>query len=150
MRELLPVAVHTDFEWRHRPTAVHAMVRARAGEAFKIAGFRLEVLAPEPGSPGDQVGAAYLALRVVAPSGRTFCDLSDLDIDAQTVAAARLAGTCTYLLLPGGGHSLPSPDLEHVAGSPQMIASLGSGRLARGFPPTVLRTDQEGSVTVQM
>jgi hypothetical protein len=96
------------------------------------------------------VGAAYLGLRVVAPSGRSFCDLSDLDIDAQTIAAARLRGSCTYLLLPGAGRSLPSPALDRAASGAQVIASLSSGRLARGIPPTVLRTDQEGTITLPM
>jgi hypothetical protein len=31
-----------------------------------------------------------------------------------------------------------------------MIASLAGGRLARGLPATVLRTDQEGTITVPM
>jgi hypothetical protein len=115
-----------------------------------VAGFRLEVVAPEPNAPGDQVGAAYLGMRVVAPSGRSFCDLSDLDVDAQTVAAARLTGPCTYLLLPGGGHSLPSPSLAPVMVGAQLVASLASGRLARTLPPTVLRTDQEGTITMPM
>jgi hypothetical protein len=123
----------------------------KAGDAIRVAGFVLEAVAPEPGAPADQVGAAYLGLRVVAPSGRTFCDLSDLDIDAQTVAAARMRGPCTYLLLPSGGRSLPSPELERAAGGGvELIASRLAGRLARGFPATVLRTDQEGTITVEM
>ena len=32
----------------------------------------------------------------------------------------------------------------------QLIASRGSGRLATGFPPNVLRTDQEGTITLPM
>jgi len=139
-----------------RTAAYEAVVRGAhvqgvlAGQVLQAAGFRLEVLAPEPGAPGDQVGAGYLGLRVVAPSGRAFCDLSDLDIDAQTLAAARLRGPCTYLLLPAGGHSLPSPDLERAAARAQMVASLASGRLARGIPVTVLRTDEEGTITLPM
>jgi hypothetical protein len=118
---------------------------------LSIAGFTLEALSPEPGSPGDVVGAAYLAFRVVAPSGRSFCDLSDLDIDAQTTAAARLRGPCSYLLIPGGGRSALSPELEHAAGpQAQLVASRSTGRLAQGFPPTVLRTDQEGTITLPM
>ncbi|HEV2035375.1 MAG TPA: ComEC/Rec2 family competence protein [Candidatus Dormibacteraeota bacterium] len=136
------------FDAKARGATIASM---RAGSTLNIAGFTLQAVAPEPGAPGDQVGAAYLGLRVLAPSGRTFCDLSDLDVDAQTVAAARLRGPCTYLLLPGGGRSLPSPELERAAGpTAQMIVSRSAGRLARGFPPTVLRTDQEGTITVQM
>ena len=122
-----------------------------AGSTLRVAGFTIEVLAPEPGTPGDVVGAAYLALRVVAPSGRSFCDLSDLDVDAQTVAAARLKGPCSYLLLPNAGRSLLSPELERAAGpAVQLIASLSAGRLAKGLLPTVLRTDQEGTITLPM
>jgi hypothetical protein len=32
----------------------------------------------------------------------------------------------------------------------QLIASRSTGRLAQGFPPTVLRTDQEGTITLPM
>ena len=119
---------------------------------LETAGFRLEVLAPEPGAPGEEVGAAYLALRAQSPDGRTFCDLSDLDPDAQTVAAARLPGPCTYLLLPAGGRSTISPDLQNraVGSATQLIASRSAGRLATGSPPNVLRTDQEGTITLPM
>jgi competence protein ComEC len=127
------------------------IARLLAGATLRIAGFTLEVLAPEPRAPGDIVGAAYLALRVVGPSGRTFCDFSDLDLDAQIVAAARLMGPCTYLLLPGGGRSRLSSELERAAGpAAQLIASRSAGRLADGFPPTVLRTDEEGTITLPM
>jgi competence protein ComEC len=121
-----------------------------AGEVLNIAGFAVWVIAPELGAPGDEVGAAYLGLRVVAPSGRTFCDLSDLDTESQAIAAARMQGPCTYLLLPSGGRSLLSPGLERAAHGAQLIASQAEGRLARGFPPTVLRTDEEGSITLPM
>ena len=125
--------------------------RVAAGATIKVAGFTLEAISPEPGAPGDVVGAAYLALRVISPSGRTFCDLSDLDVEAQTVAAARLKGQCSYLLIPGGGRSRLSPELERAVGpSVQLIASRSAGRLAQGFPSTVLRTDQEGTITVPM
>jgi hypothetical protein len=152
---LIPDADLTGTAWRnaaHEAAARGATIeRLTAGATFAIAGFRLEALAPEPGAPGDIVGAAYLALRVIAPSGRTFCDLSDLDVEAQTVAAARLKGRCSYLLVPGGGRSALSPELERAAGPDvQLIASRSTGRLAQGFPPTVLRTDQEGTITLPM
>ncbi len=127
-----------------------SIARLLAGSVLDIAGFRLEVVAPEAGAPGDVPGAGDLGLRVVAPDGRTFCDLSDLDLDAQTVAAARLRGPCTYLLLPAGGASALSPELQRAAGDPELIASRGPGRIAAGFPPTVLRTDQEGTITVPL
>ena len=153
---LIPDAQLTGSAWRTAALEATArgasIVRLTAGSTITIAGFDLHVLAPEPGAPGDQVGAAYLALRIVAPGGRSFCDLSDLDLDAQTLAATRFRGTCTYLLLPAGGRSLISPDLDRAALTPatQLIASRASGRLAKGFPPNVLRTDQEGTITLPM
>jgi len=124
----------------------------RAGVAVRIAGFTIQVLAPERGAPGDITGAADLAFRAVAPDGRSFCDLSDLDSDAQTVAAARLTGPCSNLLRPVGGRSALSPGMERAAvdSTTQLIASRGAGRLANGFPPTVLRTDQEGAITMPL
>jgi competence protein ComEC len=138
---LIPDAQLTGSAWRTAALEAAArgaaIARMEAGSTLRVAGFTIEVLAPEPGTPGDVVGAAYLALRVVAPSGRSFCDLSDLDVDAQTVAAA--------------GRSLLSPELERAAGpAVQLIASLSAGRLAKGLSPTVLRTDQEGTITLPM
>ncbi len=152
---LIPNAQLTGTAWRTAALEAAArgagVARMQSGSTVRIAGFTLEAVAPEAGAPGDVVGAAYLALRVVAPSGRTFCDFSDLDADAQTVAAARMKGPCTYLLLPGGGRSLLSPELERAAGSTaELIASRSAGRLAVGFPATVLRTDQEGTITLPM
>jgi competence protein ComEC len=153
---LLPDAQLSGSAWR--TAALEAAARGAtirkltAGTTLALAGFELEVLAPEPGAPGEQVGAAYLALLARSPDGRTFCDLSDLDLDAQTIAAARLPGTCTYLLLPAGGRSQISPDLQNraVSTATQLIASRTAGRLATGFPPNVLRTDQEGTITLPM
>lgn len=152
----VPDADLTGSAWR--TAALEAAARGAtvnkllAGQSVTVAGFRLEVIAPEPGAPGDIVGAADLAFRAVAPDGRSFCDLSDLDLDAQAIAAARLHGTCSDLLLPNGGRSLLSPDLERVAVLPatQLIASRASGRLATGYPPSVLRTDQEGTITMPL
>lgn len=153
---LIPDAQLTGSAWRTAALETTArgasVMRLIAGSTIAIAGFDLQVLAPESGAPGDQIGAAYLAMRVVAPDGRSFCDLSDLDLDAQTIAAARLRGPCTYLLLPVGGRSQLSPDLVNAAmtTTTQLIASRTAGRLANGFPPTVLRTDQEGTITLPM
>ncbi|HSP10370.1 MAG TPA: ComEC/Rec2 family competence protein [Candidatus Dormibacteraeota bacterium] len=126
--------------------------RLRAGETVTVAGFELQVLSPEQGAPGDVPGAADMALRVVSPDGASLCDFSDLDLDGQTIAAARVPGSCTYVLLPSGGRSLLSPDLDRVAitASTQLIASRGPGRLATGFPPNLLRTDQEGTIVLAM
>jgi competence protein ComEC len=152
---LIPDAALTGTAWRTAAFEAAArgatIQRVHAGMTLALAGFTLEAIAPEPGAPGDVVGAAYLAFRVIAPSGRTFCDLSDLDVDAQAVAAARLHGQCSYLLIPGGGRSGIAPELERAAGPHvQLIASRPAGRLALGFPPTVLRTDQEGTITLPM
>jgi hypothetical protein len=153
---LIPDVQLSGSAWRNAALEATArgasIIKLEAGRTITIAGFDLHVLAPEPRAPGDQVGAAYLALQVVAPSRRTFCYLSDLDLDAQTVAATRLRGPCTYLLLPNGGRSLLSPELVRKAITPttQLIASRGAGRLANGFPPNVLRTDQEGTITLPM
>ena len=123
-----------------------------AGAEIWIAGFDLQFVSPEPGAPGDQAGAAYIGVRAVAPGGRSFCDLSDLDLDAQTIAATRLRAPCTDLLLPSGGRSRLSPDLARaaIAKDTQLIASRGPGRLAIGFSPNVLRTDQEGTINVPL
>jgi len=153
---LIPDAQLTGSAWRTaalEATSRGASVnRLTAGSTLSIAGFELEVLAPEPGAPGDEVGAAYLAMRIVAPGGRSFCDLSDLDLDAQTIAAGRFRGPCTYLLLPVGGRSQLSPDLDNAAitSSTELIASRTAGRLANGYPPNVLRTDQEGTINLPM
>jgi competence protein ComEC len=155
-RLLLPDAQLSGTAWRTAALEATArgaaIVRLKARSTLTIAEFEIQVLAPEPGAPGDQVGAAYLALRLKAPDGRTFCDFSDLDLDAQAVAATRLDGSCTYLLLPVGGRSQLSPDLARAAITPttQLIASRAAGRLANGFPPNVLRTDQEGTISVPM
>lgn len=153
---LVPDAGLPGTAWRS--AALEAVARGalvetlKAGQTVEIAGFALQALAPEPGAPGDQPGAAYLGLRIAAPDGRSFCDLSDLDPEAQAIAAPRLRGPCTYLLLPNGGRSKLSPELERaaVATGTELIASRAAGRLATGFPPSVLRTDQEGTITLPM
>jgi competence protein ComEC len=153
---VVPAADLTGSAWRtaalEQATRGARVEGAAAGATFEIAGFQLQVLAPERGAPGDQTGAADLALRVVAPGGRAFCDFSDLDLDAQTIAAARIRGPCTYVLLPAGGRSRLSPDLERAAltAETQLVASRGAGRLASGFPPDVQRTDQEGAITLPL
>lgn len=153
---LVPAAALTGTAWRTAALEEEALgarvVAVGAGMTATIAGFGVEALAPEPGAPGDIVGAADLALRVVGPDGRSFCDLSDLDVDAQSIAAARLRGPCTYVLLPNGGKSALSPDLARAAidSHTQLIASRGPGRLAAGYPPGVMRTDQEGAIPLAL
>jgi len=155
-RVLVPGVALTGSAWR--TAALEQLTRGAviqqvvAGDILSVAGLELQVVAPERGAPGDVAGAAGVGLRVVAPGGRSFCDLSDLDLDAQTSAATRLRGPCTYLLLPNGGRSRLSPDLERVAvtTSTQLIASRSAGRLATGSPPHVLRTDQEGAITLPL
>jgi competence protein ComEC len=153
---LVPAAEVTGTAWRTAALeqAAHGahVEQVGAGAYLEIAGFRLEFLAPERGAPGDQAGAADMALRVVAPDGQSFCDFSDLDLDGQTVAAGRLRAPCTYVLLPVEGKSRLSPDLERAAvtARTQFVASRSAGRLAAGFPADVLRTDQEGTITLPM
>jgi competence protein ComEC len=153
---LVPEAGLTGSAWRtaafEAVTRGAAIRKVHAGQVITVAGFELQVLSPEVNTPSEVVGAAYLALRAVAPDGRSFCYMSDLDLEGQTLAAARLRGKCTYLLLPSGGRSRLSPDLERRAFTPttQLMASRGPGRLATGFPPSVLRTDQEGTITLPL
>ncbi|MDQ6917747.1 MAG: ComEC/Rec2 family competence protein [Candidatus Dormibacteraeota bacterium] len=126
------------------------IVRIAAGARMVLAGMAVEVLAPEPGAPGDQPGAADLALRFVVPGGQAFCDLSDLDPDAQLLAAARLNGPCDYLLLPDGGRSAPAPELL-AAAHPKVLLVSGTAPPARGLPAGNLRrTAQEGSIAVPL
>ena len=153
---IVPDAQLTGSAWRTaalEQAARGAQIAAvHAGRSLSVAGFAIQVIAPEKGAPGDVAGAADLAFRAVAPDGRSFCDLSDLDLDAQTVSASRITGKCTELLLPVGGRSSLSPEIESAAidASTQLIASRGSGRLANGFPPNVLRTDQEGTIILPL
>jgi competence protein ComEC len=126
------------------------IMRAAAGERFALAGMTVEVLAPEPGAPSDQPGAADLALRLVVPGGQSFCDLSDLDPDAQLLAAQRLRGPCDYLLLPDGGRSAPAPELL-AAAQPKVLLVAGSAPPARALPAGSLRrTAQEGSIALPL
>jgi competence protein ComEC len=153
---VIPAVPLTGSAWRtaalEQVTRGARVQSANAGTTLNIAGFELQVLAPERDTPGDVAGAGDLGLRVVAPDGKSFCDLSDLDLDGQTIAAARLGGPCSYLLLPSGGKSRLSPDLERAAMSSrtQLVASRGAGRLATGYPPDVLRTDQEGTISLPL
>jgi hypothetical protein len=75
---LIPDVNLSGSAWRN--AAIEATARGAsvakltAGQTISVAGFEVQVLAPEPRAPGDQVGAAYLALRIVAGSGRSFCE----------------------------------------------------------------------------
>jgi competence protein ComEC len=120
---------------------------AHAGQAWRLAGLRLDVLSPEPRTPEPE----QLALRVVGPNGSSFCDLADLDTDGQSAAAARLTGRCDALLLPGGGRSAPAPDLLPAARPARLIASDAGAQLARGLPTGSLsRTSEEGGIVLPL
>ncbi|MEP7106080.1 MAG: hypothetical protein ABI838_09565, partial [Chloroflexota bacterium] len=114
---------------------------ARAGGTLRLAGFELEF----------PVAAAGLAVRAVGPGGHALCAFGDLDLDAQAQAAARLRGPCEYLVLPGGGRSVPAPALLTRARPQLVIASIAGGQTARGLPAGKLRrTDQEGTLQLPM
>jgi hypothetical protein len=123
--------------------------QAAAGDQLEVAGFAVEVLAPEQaaGSPG----ATDLALRIHRPGGPAICTFGALDAGAQASAASHLRGPCDTLVLPGGGRSAPAPELLAAARPQEVVASIGTGRLARGLPAGRLRrTDQEGTVVVDL
>ncbi|HEY7200817.1 MAG TPA: hypothetical protein VIC57_11415, partial [Candidatus Dormibacteraeota bacterium] len=120
---------------------------AHAGQEWRLAGLRLDVLSPEADAPEPD----QLALRVIGPGGHSFCDLADLDPDGQAQAAARLTGPCDALLLPGGGRSAPAPDLLGAARPARLIASDAGGQLARNLPRGGLsRTSEEGAIVLPL
>lgn len=118
-----------------------------AGQRLRVAGLTFEVLSPEPRAPQPE----QMALRVIGPDGRSFCDFADLDPEGQAVAAARLAGRCDALLVPGAGRSSPSPQLMGVARPSRLLVSDAGGQLARDLPRAqLLRTSQEGTIVVPL
>jgi competence protein ComEC len=120
---------------------------ASAGERLDVAGLRLEVLSPEPRPPEPE----QLSLRVVGPNGASFCDLADLDPDAQAAAASHLTGACDALLLPNGGRSSPAPELLAAARPRRLVASDAGGQLARDLPRgATSRTSQEGTIVLPL
>jgi competence protein ComEC len=120
---------------------------ASAGQQLELAGLQFQFLAPESRAPEP----GQLGFRAVGPSGKSFCDLADLDLDGQAAAAARLRGGCDYLLLPSGGRSSPAPELLAAARPKRYIASDAGGTLARDLPHGALaRTSQEGSIVLPL
>jgi competence protein ComEC len=120
---------------------------AGAGQQLELAGLQFQFLAPEPRAPEP----GQLGFRAVGPSGRSFCDLADLDVEGQAAAAARLRASCDYLLLPGGGRSSPAPELLAAARPQRFIASDAGGALARDLPHGALaRTSQEGNIVLPL
>ena len=118
------------------------LTRLEAGAELSLAGMRLQALS-KAGDP--------LALRIVGPDGRAFCDLSELDPEAQAEAATRLRGRCDYLLLPAGGRTAPAQEFLARARPGELIVSTAAARLARGIPPGVVRrTDQEGAIELPL
>lgn len=120
-----------------------------AGERWRVAGLEWQALAPEPGA--DDAGGVSLALRVVGPSGRAFCEIGALDGDGQLQAAGRLQGRCDYLLLSGAGSSPPPADFLARAKPSVYIVSSAAARPARDVPAAGLRrTDQEGTIVLPL
>jgi competence protein ComEC len=118
-----------------------------AGQRVAVAGLTFDVLSPEPRAPQPE----QLGLRISRPGGGSFCDLADLDPDAQAAAAAWLTGPCDILLLPSGGRSVPAPDLLRAARPGRLVASDAGGNLPRGLPRGELsRTSQEGTVVMPL
>ncbi|HKF77539.1 MAG TPA: ComEC/Rec2 family competence protein [Candidatus Dormibacteraeota bacterium] len=123
------------------------VLTVHAGEDVVLGGLRLQVLSPEPRPP--QPG--QMALRVVGPSGATFCDFADLDPDGQAAAAARLAGRCVALLLPDAGRSGPAARLMAAARPSRLVVSDTGGALARNLPRAALsRTSEEGTIVLPL
>jgi len=121
-----------------------------AGQAIRLAGLNFEVLSPEAGEPGDEAGWGDLAFRVVGPSGRALCDFSDLNADAQRLAAAHLKSGCAYLFF--STRAAPDADLVRQLDPEQLLMSASAGdRNPPGLPSGRLRrTDQEGDLTVAL
>ncbi len=121
-----------------------------AGQSLQLAGLRFQILSPEAGEPGDEIGWGDLAFRVAGPSGRALCDFSDLGADAQRAAAARLTGRCDYLVFTA--RAAPDPDLVQWLDPEQLLMSATAGdRNPAGVPSGRLRrTDQEGDLSVAL
>jgi competence protein ComEC len=123
------------------------LAEVRAGERVQLAGLELDVLAPEARAPEP----GQIGFRAVGPSGKSFCDLADLDADGQAAAAARLRAPCDSLLLPSGGRSSPAPELLSAARPAKLVVSDTGGTLARDLPhSTLVRTSQEGSIVLPL
>jgi hypothetical protein len=119
----------------------------RAGQHLRLAGLGIDVLSPEPSPPEP----GQIGFRAQGPSGDSFCDLADLDPEAQAIAAGHMTGGCTYLLLPGGGRSTPSPELMSAARPERLVASESGGQLTKDLARSdVLRTSQEGDVMLPL
>ncbi len=152
---VVPGVELTGTAWRNAALDAEArgasLRRAVAGDVLTIAGLRLEILAPEASDPGDSTGVGYLAFRAVWPDGHSFCDVSDLDPDAQAAAAARLSGPCDELLLPSGGAVAPDPELLSRARPFELVISAAAARPSRSLPKGIIRrTDQEGTIVIPM
>jgi ComEC/Rec2-related protein len=148
---LIPAGSLPGSAWRNAALTEEALggrlITAIAGQRLHVAGLTLEVLSPEPASPDP----GQIALRASSPRGGSFCDFADLSPDEQVAAAARLTEQCQSLLLPQGGRTALTPELAAAARPQRLVASDVAGtRLARDLPATVVRTSQEGDVSLPL
>ena len=150
---ILPAGPKGGTAWRGVALAELArgarVLQVQAGQRLHVAGLQVDILSPEAAG----IDAVQLGLRVSGGNGRAFCDLADLDADAQQAVAARLArlGGCSDLLLPDAGRSAPAPELLAAARASRFLVSDGGGQLARDLPRTgVYRTSEEGDITVRL
>lgn len=123
----------------------------QAGRSLALAGFRFDILSPEPTEPGGDSGWGDLAFRVSGPGVKALCDFGDLGPDAQRLAAARLAGArCDYLAFTAAD----PPDSDLVAALDPSDLVLESSSAARTSPALpagrVRRTDQEGDIELPL
>jgi competence protein ComEC len=149
-----------------RASRLGARVTAKqAGEAFDFSGSRIEILSPPPGYLASKVGNNdSLALRI-SYGARTFLLTGDMERPMETLLVGDQKGGQNALradVLKVGHHgsrtSTISPFLDAVAPSIAVISAGYENSFGHPHPDvvkrlaarhtTILRTDQDGLVTV--